>query len=75
MRSTGAGHWAKQWPVAFLPFSRLFYNSFFFFSIFYIFVTFTFLGATCRCFEVFWIFLLGCRGLRHAVVLACFQRF
>lgn len=25
MRSTGAGHLAKQWPVAFLPFSRLFY--------------------------------------------------
>lgn len=26
-------------------------------------------------FAVFWIFLLAFRGLRHAVVLACFQRF
>lgn len=45
------------------------------FSIFYISVTFLFLGATRPGFCGFWFFLEVFRCLRHAGVLACFQRF
>lgn len=58
-----------------LPFSRLFYILFSFFGFFTFSSHLRFWVRHARFFAVFWFFLLAFRGLRHAVVLACFQRF
>ena len=70
-----AGHRAKRWPRP-----LFFFTSFLqFFFLFLDFLHFRHIrGFACDTpgfLRFFGFFLLGCRGLRHAVVLACFQRF